>query len=662
MRLLDTPISFPGAGPTASPDATRHQNEPVTRTGVARSATQDGPGDSIFPDLSGGRPDADRKPTEHERWHGAETAIPGESTPGAIADSGYSIPPTEHLSGSCHGAQGDPATGLSIVPHETAGPEPISPGSRIGRPPEAVPTEAEARALLSAYLKTNLTRDHGSMTTAARLFAQSAACSPELREAILREFGKPRASKHQLPRPVKRAMQAAPALVTYSRNPRNADVMFGHARGVLRKHWSEDRRLYSGERMSFDDGTINFCVCVPWPWGGCKCSDKFGVKVGRFQFLPANDDAADFIPGFTFAIRPTSAYRAEDVCGAMGRLWRDTVKPEWVVLERGTWEAQRVSALCSAAGVGIGRSYAPRQKLIEGVFNRLWTVLSAMPGQVGRYRGEMERENKLLAAAQAGSLDPREAFVDLTVGMAALEEAVRFHNRTPIESRQYGKWVPEIRWREDLAAHPRSALDPSLAYLWAPEVRTWTVRRACIGGMVEQPLGMSLPSHWWAPELLDCEGRKITAHFDPWEPNAPATLALTDAWPVRGWKAGRVLATAVPCLEDLPAIARDAADSLAVHCGDDALERGKQMRSTLRSIVLREYRALGVDSRRVRRETEVRAPSVAVRPEAADSVPTSRMIPAAVRPETTDDDIAAVDALERRARERGLMPVETPAY
>jgi len=535
-----------------------------------------------------------------------------------------------------NGAQGDPATGRDEQPHETADAEPLftttheaaslkaedvtdgvmdvsTPQNaiRIGRPPEVVPTGAEARALLSAYLKTNLRRDRGSMTTAARLFAQSPACSPELREAILREYGTPRASKHQLPRPVKRAMQASTALVTYSRNPRNTDVMFGHARGVLRKHPSENRRLYAGECMSFDDGSINFMVCVPWPWGGCKCSDKYGVKVGRFQFLPADDHAEDFIPGFTFAIRPTGAYRAEDACGAMGRLWRDTVKPDWVVLERGTWEAQRVSALCSAAGVEIGRSYAPRQKLIEGVFNRLWTVLSAMPGQIGRYRGEMERENKLLAAAQAGSLDPREAFVDLAVGMAALEEAVRFHNRTPVESRYYGKWTPEIRWREDLAAHPRPSLDPSLAYLWAPEVRTWTVRRACIGGMVEQPLGMSLPSHWWAPELLDCEGRKVTAHFDPWEANAPATLTLTDDWPVRGWKAGRVLATAVLCLEDLPAIARDAADSLAVHCGDDALQRGKQMRATLRAIVVREYRALGGDSKRIRRETEVRAPSVA---------------------------------------------------
>lgn len=380
----------------------------------------------------------------------------------------------QNLSTPSHVTQGDPAEGPFALPVETAGVETSSPVAidagelanlaRTGRPPEVVPNELEARSLLSTYLKTNRDSKRGSMTLAARLFAHTDKCSPELREAILREQGQARSSKHQLPVTVKRAMQASPALITHSRNPRDADVMFGHARGVMRRHWSEQRRLYAGEVQSSDDGTINFVVCVPWPWGGCRTSDKFGVKVGRFQWLPTCDHACDFIPGFTFAIRPTGAYRAADVCAAMGRLWRDTVKPDWAVLERGIWESNRVSALMQSAGVGISRSYAPRQKLIEGVFNRLWSVLSVMPGQVGRYRGEMERENKLLAAAQAGTLDPRGHFVDLTVAMAALEEAVRFHNRTPIESRHYGKWIPETRWREDLIAHPRASLDAALAY------------------------------------------------------------------------------------------------------------------------------------------------------------------------------------------------------
>jgi hypothetical protein len=342
----------------------------------------------------------------------------------------------------------------------------------------------------------------------------------------------------------------------------------------------------------------------------------------------------------------------------LGRLWRDTVTPDWTILERGIWEADRVTALCRAADVGIARSYAPRQKLIEGVFNRLWTILSAMPGQIGRYRGEMERENKLLAAAQAGSLDPRGVFVDLTVAMAAIEQAIGFHVRTPLESRQYGKWIPEQRWREDLAAHPRASLDPSLAYLWAPEVRTWTVRRACVGGMVEQPLGVSLPAHWWAPELLDCEGRKVTAHFDPWEQNAPATLTLTEDWPVRGWKAGRVLATAVPCLEDLPAISRDASDAIAVYGGEGANERAKQMRSTLRAIVLREYRALGAGGSRVRRESEIRAPETAAPgAETRNPKPETRNRCA---PEPTEADLVAIERAECRARERGLIPAQAP--
>lgn len=608
------------------------------------------------------------------------------------------------LSALRHDAQGDPVLGPVVVaPSETAGAESYFPDERpaaspdatrhqlnpltawtgvarsetpelvgdpssfrTGRPPEVVPSEAEARALLATYLKTNLNSRRGSMTAAARLFAHSDKCSPELREAILREIGPARSSKHQLPVTVKRAMQASQALVTHTRNPRDADVLFGHSRGVLRRHWSEQRRLLAGERMSFDDGSINFVVVVPWPWGGDKCSDRFGVRVGRFQFLPANDDASDFIPGFTFAVRPTGAYRAEDVCAAMGRLWRDTVKPSQVVLERGTWESQRVTALVQAAGVGIGRSYAPRQKLIEGVFNRLWTALSVMPGQVGRYRGEMERENKLLTAAQAGSLDPREHFVDLTVAMAALERAVQYHNHTPLESKYYGKWTPEQRWREDLAAHPRGSLDAALSYLWAPEIRTWTVRRACVGGMVEQPLGVTLPAHWWAPALLDCEGRRVTAHFDPWEANSPATLTLAEDWPQRGWKAGRVLAVGVPCLEDLPTIARDASDALAVQMGEDgtagANERAKQMRATLRSIVLREYRVLAADGTRARRESEVRAPSVATdNPRQPDRANQPAAVVNRAQAELNQDEEAAELARIEQA-ERRHQPMDAPIF
>ncbi len=592
---------------------------------------------------------------------GAELTMPSTSQVGPVAPA-ENNPACSHFSASSHGVQGAPATGRDDVAlHETAGAELLS---RRGRPPEVVPTEAEARGLLSAYLKTNRTHDKGSMTLAARLFAQSPACSPELREAILREEGTPRASKHQLPRPVKRAMQAAPALVTYSRNPRNADVMFGHARGVLRKHWSEDRRLRGGERQSWDDGSVNFGIVVPWPWGGCRCSDRYGVKVGRFQTLLGIDDGTDFPVGYLFAVRASGAYRAEDAGGAMGRTWRDGVVPDLVVLERGIWEAQRVTAMCQAAGVEIARSYAPRQKLVENFFNRMWTVLSAVPGQVGRYRGEMERENKLLAQAQAGTLDPREVFPALPVAMAAIEQSLQFLARTPVESKQYGRWIPEERYREDLAAHPRASLDASLAYLWAPEVRTWTVRRACVGGMVEQPLGVSLPSHWWAPELLECEGRRVTAHFDPWEANSPATLTLTDAWPVRGWKAGRVLARGVPCLEDLPAISRDAANALAVSTSGDisvALERGKQMRATLRSIVMREYRAVSADGTRKRRESETRGPDVSPRQETARPVEIApRVSTPTIRPDVTDDELAAIERAERRAQQ-SLIPTGAPS-
>jgi diguanylate cyclase (GGDEF)-like protein len=63
---------------------------------------------------------------------------------------------------------------------------------------------------------------------------------------------------------------------------------------------------------------VNFCVVVPWPWGGDKCSDKFGVRVGRFQFLPAIEDASDKCVGLSYVIRARDSYRAEDVVARLG--------------------------------------------------------------------------------------------------------------------------------------------------------------------------------------------------------------------------------------------------------------------------------------------------------------------------------------------------------
>lgn len=146
--------------------------------------------------------------------------------------------------------------------------------------------------------------------------------------------------------------------------------------------------------------------------------------------------------------------------------------------------------ILEAAGVDVDRAYTPNHKLIERFFGSLWTKLSFLDGQIGRYRGEMERENKLLMSAQAGRLDPREHFPLLEKAMDAIEAAIAMQNAEPVESRQYGTWVPQERWEDDLADQPRPTLTDDLGWMWAPDVKEWTVRtNGMVGGMVPSVLG-----------------------------------------------------------------------------------------------------------------------------------------------------------------------------
>lgn len=460
-----------------------------------------------------------------------------------------------------------------------------------GRPREITLTPEETRELRALYTRTNRDKKNGSMTLAARLYARRPGTRPELAEAILRPS---RATKHQLPAAVRAAMSGATHLVAHHRAPKRATWEHAHAPGVLRRHWAEPRRLHAGERESWDDGTINLCLTIPWPYGGDKCSDRHGVRVGRYQLILCHDDATSYCPGFTFVARPQSSYRQTDLLAAAGRLWTDNQLPDHVYFERATWESRRVKDFLTQAGVATDTAYMPRQKLIENYFNRLWTHLSLEPGQVGRHRGETEDENRLLARCQSGALDPRTIFLSLTEALAAIERAVRRLNQEPVESRHYGKWTPAERYAADLAAHPRAPLSPHHQYAWAPERREWTIRHGMAGGQVRTPLGISIPYHFAAEGLHEYEGRRVRAYFDPAADPCAAALELIDPWPARNLPAGHLITTRAPLLTDAPALLRTATGWEVDPGALGAIERAAAIRKKYSAAVRTEYRHLGI--------------------------------------------------------------------
>ena len=371
------------------------------------------------------------------------------------------------------------------------------------------------------YLQSNRTSTSGSATMAARVFA--ADCEP-LAEALDR-----RASKHSLPQAVWDAVAPAKRLVALHRQGERGLRGATYTPGTLRLSPDRTRRLYAGEQVCSDDGTVNFGVVVPWPFGGDKCSDRFGVKVGRFQLLPAHDDATSYIPAWTYIIRPQQQYTAADVSGFLLRFVQDVVSPDRFVLEGGNWQANRTLAALRAMGVELvsvkGR---PNQKLIENFFNRFWTRLSMeLPySQVGRYRDDDKLGQEIYCKCRDGRADPRKHFPMLDTALAAIETSVRWLNTEPIQSPTFGKWVPLERWLIDMEQHPRQVAQGG-GHLWlaAPVLEERSVQRGMVKVTAVGPLGMTAPFHFSSPDLWTLEGKRVRVAFDPLQNPAIATIA-----------------------------------------------------------------------------------------------------------------------------------------
>lgn len=488
--------------------------------------------------------------------------------------------------------------------HARGGLDALMPASgNSGRKPMVEPSADESKALRKIYAATNAGRDRGSEVTAARLFAQSDACSEPLRHAIL----KPRSSKHSLPQSVRRAIRVPAAVVRHIRAPHAASLVGPHIPGWMRMTvdagTGERRRLFAGERLSFDDGSMNFVLWVPWPWGGCDCSEKYQVKVGRFQLLAGTCDGYDFCPGASLVARPSQGYRTADPIGAMSRVFLSVGAPDRVILERGTWETHAMGDFLEAVGVGVEHVHSPHHKLVEGWWNRLWTRMSVDGPQIGRYRGEMEWETYLYLACRAGRKDPREHFWGIERAMAWIEECVRWLNSEPVESDMYGKWVPVEAWEDGMARRPMRRIDPDHAWAAAPERAEWTVRKnGMIGGRIPCPLGPSVDYHFAAESLHRYEGARCRVYFDPATSPVEATLVLAD--PYKGTPAGTLIARRVPCTSDAPMVARTP-EGWRCSCRDGNLGDAMAARKAARNAVRTE--SFAITGRRTRaRQSEIR--------------------------------------------------------
>ena len=486
-------------------------------------------------------------------------------------------------------------------------------GKSTGRKPRIQLSEASAQYLRKMLVKSNLQTGRGSMTSAARYAARTHDPENPLTDAERTAILNCGRSKHNLSVSVRRAMRGADGVVADYRDPRTMMLGGAYAPGTIRmttdESTGEPRRLHAGERWCGDDGSVNFCVCVPWPWGGDPCSDRWGVRVGRYQLLPLVDVRGDRCMAWSYTMRGKDSYRADDVVALYDHAFRSCgYYPKEMVSEGGVWQSRRVLEFLRQAGVEVvdakGR---PHQKVIEPWFGRLWTALSMRTdGQIGRYRGEMRRENELLSKCQSGSIDPRRVFPGLEGAMNSIEWAIHYVNSDRAQSAEYGTWIPEEDHARSIAEHPRPAYTLDLGYLAARVREQVTVRRfGMVSVTAESPLGFARKYHFSSSDLIAFNRAKVWVHFDPMATPVQATITLAD--PFEDHPAGIVTASAVPCLNSAAEMIRDEVGIWRINWSD-GIGESIRVKKLSRLAVRRELRALSLDGKRLSAITEISAP------------------------------------------------------
>jgi hypothetical protein len=381
-------------------------------------------------------------------------------------------------------------------------------------------------------------------------------CPRDIREAIL---ARQTAGKPLVPETIARQITATRTLVHFARSPRawSLDTLSapGSQRRYFNAHTGQREIMQPGDWFGGDDATPGIAVVVPCHSnlqsgtdnlqsgtdnGQCgthmpavltPCSQRYGVLLGRFQWLVYHDARTDKILGWDYVVRPRGSYRAEDVVHGIGAVTRAHGIPRkgWQ-LEGGTFHAKLVQQCIRLLGCEHWRTYSPHQKAIESIFNRAWTRLAVQFPQadMGRYRAENEANCAIYEACKAGHKDPRHYFPDIATVLQAFADEVAAHNAKPIRSEQYGTWIPDQLFTQSIGQAPLRPFAEDMAWIFSP----FSVERKIRGMMVRCRVPMfedfSVPYEFHADWMPIHNGKLVRLHFDPRTPQCRAKIVLLE--------------------------------------------------------------------------------------------------------------------------------------
>jgi hypothetical protein len=388
----------------------------------------------------------------------------------------------------------------------------------VGRKPAAAAlTEEQLFAARAAA------QESGSAAFAFRRLTLRDDLSADARLHVHQAF----ASKSHVPKSIGKALKSSPLLTAR---------LQGHRAARLDGRFTE--RDYSahkaGDWFVADDMTSNVLCWVDDP------TAEFGWRIAQAQLLPVADICSLRWLNLRLIIRDGGQYNAaDDIWGLFGDTFDSAGLPHrGMVLEGGHWQANavighrtglsdddRIGGLRSL-GLDMRRSYDPRSKQIEGMFNGLQRAMDLVPGWAGRdQRKQMPEALKAkLQAAKSGKLHPSEFLLRNDQLATHIWEVMGNLNQERNDGTICRGLSPDQKWIEDGAAERLRFLPDSARWLYRSAMDLVAVTRN--GLLLTRGSGPKRRSFRWDnPELLTpLRGAKVIVYWNDHRPEADAVL------------------------------------------------------------------------------------------------------------------------------------------
>jgi len=360
--------------------------------------------------------------------------------------------------------------------------------------------------------------EYGSIAKAARVLS----AAPDLTAGAREYIHGAHAAKSYVTPSIRRALAVAPLTKALVQGPRKARLEGRYTVG----DYSD---VKAGDVFCSDDMTSNVLCWLEWP-------NAQGWRIVQAQILPVLDVGSLRWLNVRVIARDGGQYTADDIWGLFGDVFDTFGLPnDGFLLEGGHWQSNKVRGAktdladderiggLEGLGLKMRRSYDPRSKHIEMMFNHFQTEVDRVTGYAGRDQRKQlpEAVKKQVALCKGGHNHPREFFLHISQYATHCQDVMASMNHERREGQILKGESALEKWAND---NPQlRAIPPECRWMYRSDRNIVQVTKN--GLRITQGSGAKQLVHYFdAPFLVPRKGTKVVVFWNSGNPDADAIV------------------------------------------------------------------------------------------------------------------------------------------